>query len=316
MDTILITGGTGFLGRALAKHFNKDYNVILGGRNNANNQTASEQTGCMAVPLDITNVNSINDVLDEVHPKIIIHAAATKYVDLSERFPMECIDVNILGSQNVIRTAISKGVDTVIGISTDKAAPPVGNLYGHTKAIMERMFCSMNNHVNTNILCVRFGNIAWSTGSVFPIWYKMVKTKGKISTTGPHMRRFLFSVQDAVQLVDKALSNSVELAGGILSLKMKSAQILDVLVQFAALHNVSWEQVDPRPGDKIDEVLIGQLELRHTKEIVIDHNKYYFINFLKYFTNHISSEVNTLDAEKLRPDEIARLITLNSEELS
>ena len=82
--------------------------------------------------------------------------------------------MNILGSTNIARASIEKGVHTVIGISTDKAAPPVPNIYGSSKAIMERMFCSLDYSNDTNFSCVRFGNIAWSTGSVFPIWKKMM----------------------------------------------------------------------------------------------------------------------------------------------
>ena len=128
METILITGGSGFLGRHLAVKLKDRYRVVLAARNNGNNQLAQVKTGCIVTPMDITNANSVNDVLSEYKPDIIIHAAATKFVDISEQYPMECIDINVIGSQTLARIAMERKVKKFIAISTDKAAPPVGNL--------------------------------------------------------------------------------------------------------------------------------------------------------------------------------------------
>src|ERR1051326_3309067 len=144
MKTILITGGSGFLGKRLGLSLKNKYNVILSGRNNKQNFYAEKVSGCKVIALDVTNIESVRDAINEFKPEIIIHAAATKFVDLSEKQPMECVDVNVTGSQNIARVAADKGVGTVIGVSTDKASPPVRNTYGLTKALMERMFCSMN----------------------------------------------------------------------------------------------------------------------------------------------------------------------------
>src|SRR5262249_54012765 len=158
---------------------------------------------------------------------IIIHAAATKFVDLAEKEPMECVDVNVVGSQNVARVAVDRSVDTVIGISTDKASPPVRNTYGLSKALMERLFCSMDSKTDTQFVCVRYGNVAWSTGSVLPIWKAMHETSGVIRTTGPEMRRFFFTVDEAVSLVLTAMQHVKELRGKVLSRRMKAARIAD-----------------------------------------------------------------------------------------
>src|SRR5688572_29483677 len=127
---LLITGGTGFLGRHLAIALRNDYEVFLGARNGHQNAMAREATGCPVLPLDVTNIESVRDAFAEVRPEIVIHAAAMKFVDLAEQFPMECVDVNVLGSQTTARVAIEHKVATVIGISTDKAAPPIKNTYG------------------------------------------------------------------------------------------------------------------------------------------------------------------------------------------
>src|SRR6266851_7283174 len=102
-QTILITGGTGFVGKRLGMTLSADNNVVLTGRNNKHNMDAQQFTGCPTLPMDVTNIESIRDVFTEVRPDVVIHAAATKYVDLSELQPMECLDVNVLGSQNVAR---------------------------------------------------------------------------------------------------------------------------------------------------------------------------------------------------------------------
>src|SRR5438045_9122727 len=120
MKTILITGGTGFLGRELGNQLKENYRVVLAARNNNQNQIANRITGCEIAPLDVSNMNSVNDVFDEFKPNVVIHAAATKYVDLSEKYPNECIDVNVTGSQNIARAATHLGVETVIGIYNGK----------------------------------------------------------------------------------------------------------------------------------------------------------------------------------------------------
>ena len=108
MKKILITGGTGYLGRNLALFYKNKYKVFLGARNNKQNFLVKNLTNCEVVPLDVSNLNSVNDCLNYVKPDIVIHAAATKFVDLSEKFPFECIDTNIVGSTNVARACLNK----------------------------------------------------------------------------------------------------------------------------------------------------------------------------------------------------------------
>ena len=172
---ILITGGSGYLGRNLAKSLKNKYRIYLGSRNNLRNNLAMNETGCEVFPLDVANIDSVADAVNYVKPDIIIHAAATKFVDLSEKYPLECHDVNIVGSANIARVAIDKNIKGVIGISTDKASPPVKNIYGMSKAVMEKLFLSLSNNHKTKFTCVRYGNVTWSTGSVLPIWSKMFK---------------------------------------------------------------------------------------------------------------------------------------------
>ena len=305
---ILITGGTGFLGINLAKKFSKKYTVILSGRNNKLNYIAKNKTKCEVIPLDVSNINSIRDAINYAKPDIIIHAAATKFVDLSEKFPFETIDSNVLGSSNIARVSIDKKIKTVIGISTDKASPPVKNIYGLSKSIMERVFLSSSNQSNTQFSCVRYGNVAWSTGSVLPIWKRMFDKNKTLLTTGPYMRRFFFLVSDAVTLVDTALKNIKFLNGKILSREMKSAQMIDIIKLWINIYGGKYSIIGSRSGDRQDEYLIGEEELKYTIEKKINNIKHYVIDFSKTDKNSIKKIVSSSTAEKLSNLDISKIL--------
>tara|TARA_B100000315_G_scaffold254356_1_gene295227 strand:- start:1875 stop:2843 length:969 start_codon:yes stop_codon:yes gene_type:complete len=308
-NTILITGGTGFLGKRLGLALKEKYDVILASRNNKQNMYAREFTGCEVIPLDVTNIESVRDAVVNIRPNIIIHAAATKFVDLAEKEPMECIDVNVIGSQNIARVAAERNVEIVIGISTDKASPPVRNTYGLSKAIMERVFCSMNNKTKTKFTCVRYGNVAWSTGSVLPIWKKMHSETGVIGTTGPEMRRFFFTVDEAVKLVITAMNKIDEVQGKVLSRKMKAAQIEDILKIWVDQFGGSWEQIEGRPGERNDEYLIGDLELPHTYEINYNGIDHYIISFNEKPKESIEVGLSSANTDRLTEEEIIEIIS-------
>tara|TARA_Y100001970_G_C14218671_1_gene851220 strand:- start:1224 stop:2168 length:945 start_codon:yes stop_codon:yes gene_type:complete len=308
MKTILITGGSGFLGKRLASKLSNKYNIVLGSRNNNQNRLANLETSCEVVPLDITSKESINDIFYYIKPDIIIHAAATKYVDISETYPHETIDVNILGSQNIARASIKNNIETVIGISTDKTAPPIGNIYGLSKAVMERLFLSLNNKSDTNFTCVRFGNIAWSTGSVFPIWEEMTKKNKLIYSTGPDMRRFFFNCDEASDLVIRSLNHINLTSGKILIQDMKCAKISDILDIWCKIFNCKWKKVKKRLGDKQDEYLIGELEYLYAKKIIINKIIHYLLDFNKICQNPLKKTISTINAKRLNNKEIAKLI--------
>ena len=306
--TILITGGTGFLGKRLGLSLKNDYKVILTGRNNKQNLIAKKFCECEVAPMDVSNIESIRDAFNEYNPSIVIHAAATKFVDLGEKFPMECIDINVIGSQNIARVSLEKNVDTLIGISTDKAAPPVRNTYGMSKSIMERIFCSMNSKSITKFACVRYGNVAWSTGSVFTIWKKMLEETGVIGTTGPDMRRFFFTVDDAVELVNTCIENIDDFAGKVLSRKMKASKIEDFLKVWVELKGGKYEKIKSRPGERDDEFLIGDLELPYTKEINVNNQLHYLISFNEKVQNPLKIGLSSANTEKLSKEEIINII--------
>lgn len=314
MKTVLITGGTGFLGRRLGIALKDQFRVVLTGRNNKQNAFAQKYTGCEVLPMDIVNIEAVRDAFTEVKPQIVIHAAATKFVDLAEKQPMECVDVNTLGSQNVARVAVEKEVDKVIGISTDKAAPPVRNTYGLTKALMERVFCSMNGKTATKFCCVRYGNVAWSTGSVLTIWKKMHEETGTIGTTGPEMRRFFFTVDEAVKLVLTAMENMDTLQGKVLSREMKAAQMEDLLITWTKHKGGKYERIDGRPGERDDEFLIGETELPYTEISFFNEVKHYIISFNEKVKQPMKEVFSSANASRLSESEMIKIIDNPPEE--
>jgi UDP-glucose 4-epimerase len=305
INTVLITGGTGFLGQNLARRLSQRYRVVLGARNNDQNRRACNRTGCYVKPLDVTNIESVRDSIREVRPDLIIHAAATKHVDLSEREPLECVDVNVRGSENVARVAIDAGVSRVLAISTDKAAPPVQCIYGMTKALMERLFCGLDAKSQTRFGTLRFGNIAWSTGSVFPLWKEMQARDGHIRSTGPHMRRYFFGIADAVALVETAIDNFELVGGRVLSCDVGAAQILDI---WTKLRGGSWGKVGERPGDSVDQWLIGESEVDYARRIRLKDKDYFLIDFRDKGFGNICQAFSSANARRLTESEIGMLL--------
>ncbi len=308
MERVLITGGSGFLGRAVGSVLVLNYDVVLGARNNAANDEAARAVGCEVLPLDVASIESVRDAFVRVRPDIVVHAAATKYVQLSEKQPLEAIDVNVVGSQNIARVAGERGTRVVIGVSTDKAAPPVKTTYGLSKALMERMFCSLDQVGDTSFACARFGNMAWSTGSVLPEWRRMLDTTGVIGTTGPEMRRYFLRVDEAAQIVVAAIEHIDDVHGHVVSRRMKAAVVGDLLDAFIDRLGGRREPLPTRPGDSVDEVLIGESEVAFTREADLAGEPYLLLRFAAPTEKPIEGPLSSATAERLDADELRRLI--------
>jgi UDP-N-acetylglucosamine 4,6-dehydratase len=307
----LITGGSGFLGRHLARLMQSDYEVVLGARNDSRNAEAARATGCSTLPLDVARIESVRDAFVATSPDLVIHAAATKHIDVAEREPHDCIEVNVLGSQNVARVAREHGVATVVGISTDKAAPPVRSTYGLSKALMERLFCALDDPSATRFTCVRLGNIAWSTGSVLELWHEMLAKTGVVGTTGPQSRRFFLTGTDAADVVLQA-ARHIDVAGGRVFVRpLKVAVVSDLLAAFLEAHGGRWERLEPRPHDAEDETLVATDELGSTSRQEIDGIPYMLIApDGSAAAGSRSQALSSATAELLNPAEIARLVAV------
>jgi UDP-N-acetylglucosamine 4,6-dehydratase len=304
----LISGGSGFLGTRLALALKATHQVFLADKNEEQNRVAERITECPALPMDIADIKSVRGAFLEARPDLIIHAAALKFVDLAEKNPLLCADVNVIGSQNLARVAMERDCGLVVGISSNRAAPPTDDTYGLTKAILERMCCSLNSKTQTKFACVRLGNIAWSTGSVLPTWKRMLDESSVIKTTGPNSRRFFFGVDDAVKLVMTCIDHIDEFQGKVLARRLKQARVKDLLEKFIELRGGRWEQVDPRPGERLEETLIGELELPYCQEKQLNGAIHYSLCFNEKAAKPLAEAVSTANVEPLTTEEIVRLI--------
>ena len=173
---------------------------------------------------------------------------------------------------------------------------------------MERLFSSIKSYSKTKFICVRYGNVTWSTGSVLPIWKQMFNKDNTILTTGPYMRRFFFSVDEAVSLIDQALKLKDKLNGKILSAEMKSAKMIEILKVWIKKFGGKYKIIQSRKGDRLDEFLIGEDELRYAKEMKIKDKKYYVIDFNEMSKKPLKKIVSSQNAKRLSQSEIEKII--------
>lgn len=211
---------------------------------------------------DIRNYHSVSAALMGVD--IVINAAALKQVPSCEYFPYEAVQTNIKGAENIVRAIkeMKLPVETVVGVSTDKACKPV-NVMGMTKAIQERVFINANiGCSDTRFICVRYGNVLASRGSVIPLFHEQIKGGGPVTLTTKDMTRFLLSLDRAVDTIFAAVESAR--AGEIYIPKVPAARIMDVAVALIEERNIEIVISGIRPGEKIHEILISEEEAWHT----------------------------------------------------
>ena len=170
------------------------------------------------------------------------------------------------------------------------------------------VFSSMKSYSKTKFICVRYGNVTWSTGSVLPIWKQMFKKNKTILSTGPYMRRFFFSVNEAVSLIDQALKLKNKLNGKILSAEMKSAKMIEFLKVWVKKFGGKYKIIQSRKGDRLDEYLIGEDELKYTKEIKIKNKRYFVIDFNEISNKPLKKIISSQNAKRLSQFEIEKII--------
>jgi len=265
--SILITGGTGSLGKALVDHLLNETNarrIIVFSRDELkqhnlrthfkNNQRLRWFLG------DIRDLERLKRAFHGVD--FVIHAAALKQVDTGEYNPMEFIKTNVLGSQNVIDAAIDTGVKRVVALSTDKASSPI-NLYGATKLTADKLFVAANNYsftYGTTFSVVRYGNVMGSRGSVIP-FFKELGIEGKpLPITDLRMTRFWISIENAVKFVFDSLN--IMTGGELYVPRIPSMKITDLA--HAVAPNSKLEEIGMRPGEKLHEEMISADDSRRT----------------------------------------------------
>lgn len=275
---ILITGGTGSLGKKLVEIILKRYpdvkRLVIFSRDELKQFEMSQEFPedkypCIRYFLgDIRDAARLKRAFENVD--VVIHAAALKQVPAAEYNPFEFIKTNVLGAQNIIDACFDSGVETVVALSTDKAAAPI-NLYGATKLCSDKLFVAANNikgKHNVRFSVVRYGNVMGSRGSVIPFFMKKRKD-GVLPITDEGMTRFNISLEEGVEMVLHAVEHAI--GGEIFVPKIPSYKITDVAKAIAP--NARFELVGIRPGEKLHEEMITTSDSFNT----VDFGKYYAI---------------------------------------
>ena len=257
---VLITGGTGTVGKALISQNDNEYISISRNEENITNlNRLYPEVKCYVG--NIEDKSLLLRVFKDVKPDVVVHAAAMKHIDLMETNPIAGCNVNVIGSLNVAEASIINDVPITVGVSTDKACLPE-SVYGASKYIMERVFMNTNTDENRFAL-TRFANVAHSAGSVLPFWLKLKEAGLKLKLTDPNMNRLIFTKEEAANLINRTIDFTKENGGGFVkSYKMKCVNMLDLAKVVS--NDKPIEIVGKRPGEKTDEDLISKREIKKT----------------------------------------------------
>lgn len=329
--TLLITGGTGSFGNAVLNRFLdtdiKEIRIFSRDEKKQDDMRHEYQAripeASQKIKFFIGDVRDLASVKNAMHGvDYIFHAAALKQVPSCEFFPVEAVKTNVLGTENVLTAAIEEGVQSVICLSTDKAAYPV-NAMGTSKAMMEKVIVAKSRTVapeRTKICCTRYGNVMCSRGSVIPLWIDQIKAGNPITITEPRMTRFIMSLEEAVDLVLFAFEHGT--SGDILVQKAPACTIETlakaVTSLFAPTHEI--KMIGIRHGEKMYETLLTNEECAHA----VDLGDFYRVpcdkrdlNYDKYFKTGDTernplTEFNSNNTELLNVEQVKeKLLSLS-----
>jgi FlaA1/EpsC-like NDP-sugar epimerase len=290
---VLITGGTGSLGKVLTRRLltgemGLPKKIVVFSRDEAKQHFMRIAYMQKSVATDEVIYQKANEILDfhigdvrDYHSvagalqnvDVVVSAAALKQVPACEYFPYQGVMTNVAGPENIVR-AIEEfrlPIETVIGISTDKACKPV-NVMGMTKALQERILIQANmRRPQTRFICVRYGNVLASRGSVIPLFHEQIRNGGPVTITVPEMTRFLLSLDQAVDTVFAAYREG--LAGETYIPRVPAAKIHDIAKALIEDRNIDISVTGIRPGEKMHEILVSEEEVYRT----ISRGDYYVI---------------------------------------
>jgi UDP-N-acetylglucosamine 4,6-dehydratase/5-epimerase len=297
---ILITGGSGTIGKAFIREFPEHTYYNISRNEKFLTDLTREHPKTKSYIGNIENEGFLMRVFNSVRPDVVIHTAAMKHINIAEENPIQTCQTNVIGSINIINASIINDVPITIGISTDKACSSE-SVYGDTKSLMEKCFMEANTDRNRFAL-TRFANVAHSNGSVLPFWLNLKEEGKTLKLTSDKMNRLMFSKSDAAKLINKAI-NKCETDGGgfVCSYKMKSVNMLEL----AKVISDDIEIVGLRPGEKLNEDLISDKEVPFT----------YIHDDMIYIYTQENLDVNKLDrgyssatAEKMTKEEMEKLL--------
>ena len=300
---LLITGGTGSFGNAVLRRFlNSNVKEIrIFSRDEKKQDDMRHELQDTKVKFYIGNIRdrqSVDGVMEGVD--YVFSAAALKQVPSCEFFPLEAVQTNVIGTSNVLESAVVHGVKNVVVLSTDKAAYPI-NAMGISKAMMEKVAIAKGRalglEAKTTICCTRYGNVMASRGSVIPLWIEQIKAGKPITITNPEMTRFMMTLDDAVDLVIYAWQNGNN--GDLFVQKAPAATLVTLAQALKELYNSDAEVkiIGTRHGEKLYETLVTREEMAKSE----DMGNYFRVpcdtrdlNYEKYFTEG-SERINEVD---------------------
>lgn len=269
---LLITGGTGSFGNAVLKRFIdtdiKEIRIFSRDEKKQEDMRIAYKNDKIKFYIgDVRNYRSIEDAMDGVD--YVFHAAALKQVPSCEFFPIEAVETNVLGANNVIEAAINHNVKKVIVLSTDKAAYPI-NAMGMSKALMEKVAIAKGRNLEKGktVICrTRYGNVMASRGSVIPLFCQQIAEGKSITVTNPEMTRFMMTLEDAVDLVIYAFEHGEQ---GDLFVQKAPAATLDTLataIKELKHSEVKTNIIGTRHGEKLYEVLVTKEEMVNAEDL-------------------------------------------------
>ena len=316
--TLLITGGTGSFGNAVLKKFLnsdiKEIRIFSRDEKKQDDMRRKYQSSKIKYFLgDVRDKASISNAM--IGADLVFHAAALKQVPSCEFYPIEAVKTNILGTENVLNSAIENKIQKVICLSTDKAVYPI-NAMGVSKAMMERVFVAKSRiSGKTKIVGTRYGNVMASRGSVIPLFHSQILNNKPITITEPNMTRFMMTLENAVDLVLFAFKNGN--SGDIFVQKSPSSTIGDLAKALKQIYNskVKIKIIGIRHGEKMHETLLSKEE----RQVSQDLNNYFRIpadnrdlNYDKFFTKGMNSksveEFNSYNTKRLTGKQLIDLL--------
>jgi len=311
---ILIDGGSGSWGNELTiqlleKNPKKIIIFSRGELAQVNMQRKFNNNKIEYVIGDVRDADAVDRLFNHKNIDYVFHLAALKHVPVCENQPQEAIKTNIVGTINLINSAMKYGVKKFIDVSTDKAVSPT-NLYGMTKSVGEKLTIQANNLTdNTDFVCIRGGNVLGSNGSVVPYFINQIKTENRVTITDSTMTRFFLTLSEAISLLFEAAENSI--GGETFVMNMPSFYINDlakVLIKFYGNSETKIEEIGIREGEKVHEVLISEHESPTSYKF--DENYYVILPTIKinkdysHLSNHEKVKFETFSsADNIKDEE-------------
>jgi UDP-glucose 4-epimerase len=320
--TLMITGGTGSFGNKVLKYFlNTDISEIrVFSRDEKKQEDMRKEYNNSKLKFyigDVRDFKRVSEVMNGVD--FVFHAAALKQVPSCEFYPLEAVKTNILGTENVLNSAIQNKVITVVFLSTDKAVYPI-NAMGMSKALMEKLVIAKartSSNIKTKFCITRYGNIMGSRGSVIPLFLSQIKNNDDLTITDLEMTRFLMSLEDSVELVLYAFNSACH--GDIVVQKSPAATIgnlVSAIMYIFDYHNVKY--IGTRHGEKQHEVLVSReekiraIEFENYFKIPMDNRTLDYNKYDSLGNREKIEEYTSFNAQQLSIDQIKdKLLTLD-----